>query len=148
MWKGARLAITVTAMGTSLIAAGCLSTTEVPDPLFWEGTFIVEANGPADLTGEAALVALAVQTQLGVGLAGAPADATYGWLLRRGRCSSPGPPEAPASAFPPLSPTSLGNIEAEVVIQRRLTGTEYAVQVMENADGTGDVLACADLTRT
>ena len=148
MWKSARAAATLAATGIPLMVAGCLSTTEVPDTLFWEGSFLLEANGPAGMTGDAAMVALAAQTRVGVGLAGAPADASYGWLLRRGRCSAPGTAEAPASVFPALDPGSQGGIEAEAVIQRRLTGTEYAVQVVENADGTGDVLACADLTRT
>lgn len=148
MWKTTHAAASAAAIGISLVAAGCLSTTEVPDTLIWEGIFLLEANGPAGMTGDAAMVALAQQTQIGVGLAGAPPEATYGWQLRRGRCSAPGTIEVAASVFPALNLSTQGAVEAEAVIQRRLTGTEYAVQVVENTDGTGDVLACADLTRT
>jgi hypothetical protein len=143
-----RLLVPAAAICISLIAAGCLSTTEVPDTLFWEGAFVLEADAPAGMTGASAMVSLAAQTQIGVGLSGAPADATFGWLVRRGRCLSPGIAEAPPSVFPALDVSNSGAIEAEAVIQRRLTGTEYAVQVVENADGTGDVLACANLMRT
>ncbi|HSK19587.1 MAG TPA: hypothetical protein VK912_10610 [Longimicrobiales bacterium] len=134
-------------MGIPLLLAGCLSTTEPPETLFWEGQLVAMPEGPADLAGPVAMVALQAQTRLGVGLTGAPDGAIYGWLLRAGTCDSPQASVAPASAFPALQ-TSNGGIDAEAVIQRRLTGTDYAVQVVENSDGTGAVLACADLTRT
>jgi hypothetical protein len=130
-----------------LILAGCLSTTEPPETLFWEGQLVAMPDGPADMAGPAAMVALQTQTRLGIGLTGAPDAAIYGWLLRAGTCDSPQESVAPASAFPALQ-VSDGGVDAEAVIQRRLTGTDYAVQVVENSDGTGAVLACADLART
>ncbi|HSJ32435.1 MAG TPA: hypothetical protein VK933_13425 [Longimicrobiales bacterium] len=133
--------------GIPLILAGCLSTTEPPETLFWEGELVAVPDGPAGLAGPAAMVALQSQTRVGVGLTGAPDGATYGWLLLGGTCAAPREAVAPASAFPALQ-VSDGGVDAEAVIQRRLTGTDYAVQVVENSDGTGAVLACADLTRT
>lgn len=133
--------------GLPLFLAGCLSTTEPPETLFWEGQLVALPDGPANMAGPAAMVALRAQTRVGIGLTGAPDAAIYGWLLRSGTCDSPGESVAPASAFPALQ-VSDGSVDAEAVVQRRLTGTDYAVQVVENPDGTGAVLACADLTRT
>lgn len=144
----ARNATRLAAVGGALLATGCLGTTEPAESLLWEGTLLVTENGPADLTGAAAMVALTSHTQLGIGVHGAPVEAVYGWLMRNGTCDAPGTAVAPASAFPPLEVDAGGDFETEVVIQRRLAGTEYAVQVVENTDGSGDVLACADLMRT
>lgn len=144
----ARAAARTTVLAGTLLGVGCLSATEPPETLFWEGTFIAEANGPASLNGSAAMVALRSHSQLGVGIQGAPPSIEYGWVLRNGTCATPGNAVAPASAFPALDVNSNGDVDLEVAIERRLTGTDYAVQVIENADGSGEVLACADLTRT
>ena len=135
------------ATAVPFLLTACLSTTEPPETLFWEGQLIGQPDGPAGIGGPAAMVALQAQTRVGIGLEGAPDGATYGWLLRAGTCDAPQETVAPASAFPPL-PVVDGQVDAEAVIQRRITGTDYAVQVVENSDGTGAVLACADLTRT
>lgn len=135
------------ALAVSLLA-GCVSPAAPPEALLWEGQVLVEAAGPPDMSGSAAMVAFATQTQVGVGVADAPADAVFGWVVRSGTCATPEAAVGPASAFPALDVTGGGTAEAEAVIQRRLTGMEYAVQVVENGDGSGAVLACADLARS
>lgn len=130
------------------LLAGCISPAAPPEALLWEGQVLVEAAGPPDMAGSAAMVALTTQTQAGVSLDGAPADAVFGWVVRAGTCAAPQASVSVASAFPALGVTGEGTGEAETVIQRRLTGMEYAVQVVENGDGSGAVLACADLVRS
>jgi hypothetical protein len=69
-------------------------------------------------------------------------------VVRAGTCAAPQAAVGPPSAFPALGVTGEGIGEAAAVIQRRLTGMEYAVQIVENGDGSGAVLACADLARS
>jgi hypothetical protein len=135
------------ALAVSLLA-GCISPTTPPEALLWEGELLVEDDGPPDMAGSAAMVALTIQTQAGVGVADAPADAVFGWVVRAGTCAAPQAAVGPPSAFPALGVTGEGIGEAAAVIQRRLTGMEYAVQIVENVDGSGAVLACADLARS
>jgi hypothetical protein len=131
----------------SVLAWGCLSPTSPPEVLLWEGELLVEAEGPADMKGSAAMVAYQFQSDVGVGIESGPEGVSYGWRVHSGTCATPGDAVAPSTAFPALNVDSDGAGEAATTIQRRLTGTEYAVQVVENADGSGAVLACADLTR-
>src|SRR5690606_24886989 len=102
---------------------------------------------PPDLVGSAAMAAFSARTEVGIAIEGAPLDETYGWLLRNGTCAAPGEGSAPPTAFPALEVSAEQRAEAVAVLQRRVTGTEYAVQLVENADGTGAIVACADLTR-
>jgi hypothetical protein len=127
--------------------ASCLSSTEPPETLLWEGVLLVEAGGPPDIAGTAAMVALRAETRVGIGLTGGVPGTVFGWSVRTGTCLSPGTTAAPANAFPAVTIGNDETGESETTIQRRLTGTEYAVQLVENADGSGAVLACADLER-
>lgn len=136
-----------TLLGLALLASGCLSPAEPPQTLLWEGELLIDAAGPPDLVGSTAMAAFSAHTEVGIGIDGAPLGATYGWLLRNGTCATPGEGSAPPTAFPALEVSAEQSAEAVAVLQRRITGTEYAVQLVENADGTGPVIACADLTR-
>jgi hypothetical protein len=131
----------------ALLQAGCMDAVAPPETFFWEGDLAVTPGGPPDLFGSVAMVATAVQTQIGIGVESEATGASFGWIVRDGTCAAPGAPVAPQLAFPAVA-TGLDNVgEAETVLHRRLTGTVYAAQLLENADGSGGILACADLAR-
>jgi hypothetical protein len=147
MSKFERQGVTGLLLALPLLLAACIDPAGPPETLLWEGELLIDAAAPPDLTGSAAMAAFAQHSEVGIGLEAAPTDAVYGWVLRPGTCDAPGTAAAPASAFPELDVGEDESAEAVAVLQRRLTGTEYAVQVVENADGTGAIIACADLTR-
>lgn len=130
----------------ALLAGACSGIAEPPETLFWEGTLEPGAGGLPDLRGTAAMVASERVTQIGIGIEEGPPGATFGWIVRNGSCNEPREPVGPVSAFPAVVVSDERSGDATTVLQRRLgANVDYAAQIVEDADGTGEVIACADL---
>ena len=131
----------------ALLAAltGCVGPAEAVDVLLWEGT-LVSRTGFTTIGGSVAMVANEHDTQVGIGVNGAQPNARLGWAVRTGTCTGTGVRVAGTTAYPALAVDTQGDARAEMVIRRRLDGNvEYASELFANSNGSGAVLACADM---
>jgi hypothetical protein len=128
------------------LVAACSSPVETNEPLFWEGTFEQPLDATVLLSGQASMVANPFDTHVGV-VVDADAELQLSWLVRNGACSGSGERIAPQTTFPPLTESSASRLSATAVINRRISGSSYAVEIFVGPDGTGELVACADLVR-
>jgi len=133
--------------GVTLLAfAACVGQTEPVDVVKWQGFLIASVDTGDPFTGLAAMVIEEQQTRMGISVDDAPAGITIGWAVLEGSCDAPGERVGPATAYPPVDVSESGTGAAETVLFRRISTTgPYATLVYENRDGSGRVLACADL---
>ena len=127
--------------------AGCLGVTELEETFRWSGDLVPTPEAPPSLEGSVGLVIGHDQTQVGIGITGGQPGATLGWRVRNGMCSGEGEPIV-AAAFPPVPISEEGSGALEARIQHRIDDAEdgpFAAEEFANEDGTGDVLACADM---
>lgn len=130
-----------------LAAAGCLDVTELEETFRWTGVLVPTDDAPGTLEGSVGLVIGPGQTQVGIGITGGEPGTTLGWRIRNGMCSGDGEPIVPAP-FPAVVITEEGAGALEARIAHRIDDAEegpFAGEVFANADGTGNLLACADL---
>lgn len=128
----------------SLVA--CVSTTGPAEIVTLQAELVATDAGVDPVTGSIALVIGEGRTQMGIGIEGGAADARLGWAIRTGACAATGTRLGPASTYPAIAVGASGHGQAETVLQRRIaTDVAYAGELFASADGTGAVLACADL---
>jgi hypothetical protein len=132
----------------TLLAAACISATEPIEVVTWEAELVAAEGGADPISGSGAMVSGERQTQVGISVRFAPASTSLGWALVEGSCTGPGSRVGPASAYPSIQADDDGDGAAETRIGRRIdTAGPYAAAVYENPDGSGAVLACANLER-
>jgi hypothetical protein len=132
------------ALCASITACGLPSE---PDPILWQGELVADAAAD-DVRGNVAMVAGSNDTLIGIALTSAPAENTLRWVIRVGRCETSGAPIAPASTFPDLTTSDVGEAAAETIVRRRLAGsTAYAAEVFFTTDASTVRAACAELER-
>jgi hypothetical protein len=141
-----RAARLVSALASCALAAAC-SGIEEPAPIVQLQGDLQPVAGAADpITGQVAMVIGERQTQIGIGIAGALEGTSLGWRVRNGSCTGSGDRIGPANGFPPIEIEEDGTGATETILFRRIaTSAAYAAEVVSEPDGTGSVLACAEL---
>jgi hypothetical protein len=135
---------------TALTAqAACFGPIEPLVPLFWMGVFQPVAGAPSFVGGTVEMVANPQTSSVGVFLEGEPGeDYDVSWHVRNGPCSGTGQRVAPPATFPAVTISGDGTGIGIANINRRLEVGTYSAEVFSGADGSGDRLACANLTQT
>jgi hypothetical protein len=131
-----------------LMAGGCLDSVEPPETFAWSGELVASAGAPIFVSGQVAVLRNLGVTTISIGLSDAPAGSRFGWGVREGPCDGSGDPLVVASVFGVLEEDEEGEFNRTIEIGRRLDGTAtLSAEVFAEPDGTGAVLACADLDR-
>lgn len=131
----------------ALLASGCVGAVDLPETFLFSGDLVPAADADVPIFGSMAVIVQRQETILSIGLEGALEGETFGWMVRTGRCDGAGEPVV-STSLPPLTVSEEGTASMDVIMQRRLDGNvSYAGEVFANPDGTGTVLACADLGR-
>jgi hypothetical protein len=143
-----RLASGAVLSAVLLLPSGCLST-EPLFALFWIGTFQPEPGAPVWVAGTLEMVANPSHTEVGVFLESVPGFTTeVSWHVRNGPCSGSGEPIAPTQTFPAVTLSEDGSGVGIASIRRRVGSGTYAGEIFSGPGGTGERLACADLTQS
>lgn len=129
------------------VMAACLSVTEPPQVLFWEGTFVAVPPDEAGITGSAVMVSNPHNTEAGVFLSGL-SGTTLSWLIRTGTCEGSGERVAGQAAFPPVLLPTIGEGTGIAVLNFRIEAGTYSIDLFAGANAEGAAIACADLIRT
>jgi hypothetical protein len=126
----------------------CFGPLDPAEIVLLDGTFEPPAAAPITVGGTVAMVIGADRTQIGVGFSGGNAGATFGWSVRNGTCGSTGSRIGPADLFVGVVLGAEGSARAETIVNRRIDpGQRYAAEIFERPDGSGRVVACAELNR-
>lgn len=130
-----------------LAAPACMSSTEPLDPVIWEADLSLTSEATDVLTGRVLMVANPHNTEIGVYLSGTP-GAGYSWHVRSGTCAGSGTAVGPDFVFPAVTINDEGEGTGLATLNRRVDRGTYAGVVVAGADGSGPVVACADLVET
>jgi hypothetical protein len=145
-----RIPALVTALALLLLGtAGCVDPADPLPVVVWEADLVPDGDASSVfLTGQAAMVANQIDSQLGIGVSLLEAGISAGWRIRQGSCGAPGQPVAADNVFPPLVPNSEGDATADIrIFQRVPPERSYMAEVFLVDAGTEDRLACGEMIR-
>ena len=137
-------------MVVALLTAGIASCspTTLPKTTLWSAN--LQPTTPAGVKGTLGAVVQGGVTRGSITLSLGDPGATYVWRISSGDCSSEGSLFGGRGVYTPLTAGDGGTAEAEASIAAELSSSaSYAARIAEEiAGGSGQVLACGELSQT
>ncbi|MGI8545748.1 MAG: CHRD domain-containing protein [Gemmatimonadaceae bacterium] len=135
-----------TSSGPPAAASTGVSTTPLGLTDQWAAT--VNPVGGTGISGTAAAVGAANQTNATVKLGGAMAGVTHPWHIHLGQCGDNGKIVGPPDSYPPLTVATDGTASATATVPTGLNSTtRYYVNIHKSPGEMGVIVACGNLTR-